>query len=267
QRVADALAEYESNRKSKPNGDGTYNSGNGDGRPGTEGVVGLTQWFEKIESVFHISSCIVECQVKYATCTLLGSALTWWNSHVKTVGHDAAYWMPWRTLMKMMTDKRMLPEDFDKVEKYVGGLSDMIQGNVMSSKQKMMQEASKFANDLIDQKIRNFVERQAENKRKLDNKSSDNNAQQPPFKRQNVARAYSAGPGEKKEYAGTLPLCNKCKFHHNGPCTVKCANYKRVGHLTRDCRNPTAANNQRTLTCFECENQGHYRSDCPKLKN
>ncbi|GJR19834.1 putative reverse transcriptase domain-containing protein [Tanacetum coccineum] len=73
--------------------------------------------------------------------------------------------------------------------------------------------------------------------------------------------------GERKEYAGTLPLCNKCKFHHNGPCTVKCANCKRVGHLTRDCWSSAATNNQRTLTCYECGNQGHYKSDCPKLKN
>ncbi|GKG39955.1 reverse transcriptase domain-containing protein, partial [Tanacetum coccineum] len=92
----------------------------------------------------------------------------------------------------------------------------------------------------------------------MDNNSRDNSSQQPPYKRQNVARAYSAGPSEKKEYAGTLPLCNKCKFQHNGPCTVTCANCKWVGHLTRDCRSPTAVNNQRTRACFECGNQGHY---------
>ncbi|GJZ83026.1 hypothetical protein Tco_0648199, partial [Tanacetum coccineum] len=58
-----------------------------------------------IESVFHISNCTVAFQIKFATCTLLRNALTWWNSHVKTVGHDAAYDMPWKTLKKMMTDK------------------------------------------------------------------------------------------------------------------------------------------------------------------
>ncbi|GKA22208.1 putative reverse transcriptase domain-containing protein [Tanacetum coccineum] len=73
--------------------------------------------------------------------------------------------------------------------------------------------------------------------------------------------------GERKEYAGTLPLCNKCKFHHNGQCTVKCANCKKVGHLTRDCRSLVATNNQRNPTCYECGNQGHYRSDCLELKN
>ncbi|GJS63881.1 hypothetical protein Tco_0678445 [Tanacetum coccineum] len=72
---------------------------------GTEGVAGLSQWFERMESVFHISNCTVENQVKFATCTLHSVALTWWNTHVKTVGHDAAYGMPWKTLMKMMTDK------------------------------------------------------------------------------------------------------------------------------------------------------------------
>nr|GFC93550.1 hypothetical protein [Tanacetum cinerariifolium] len=68
-------------------------------------------------------------------------------------------------------------------------------------------------------------------------------------------------------YAGTLPVCNKCKFYHNGLCTTKCANCKKVGHLTRDCWNPTYTSNQKTITCYECANQGHYKSDCPELKN
>ncbi|GJS16381.1 hypothetical protein Tco_0410853, partial [Tanacetum coccineum] len=43
----------------------------------TEGVVELIRWFEKMETVFHISNCPEKYQVKYATCTLLNSALTW----------------------------------------------------------------------------------------------------------------------------------------------------------------------------------------------
>ncbi|GJW22786.1 retrovirus-related pol polyprotein from transposon 17.6 [Tanacetum coccineum] len=195
-----------------------------------------------------------------------------------TVGHDAAYEMPWKTLMKMMTENycprieikkletKMVPDESDKVERYTSGLLDNIQGSVMASKPKILQEAIELAKSLMDQKVRVYVDRQADNKRRMDNNSRDNNVQQPSYKRQNVARAYSVRPS-KKEYAETLPLCNKCKFYHNGPCTVTCTNCKRVGHFTRDCRSPTAANNQRTLTCFECGNQGHYRTECPKLKN
>ncbi|GJV69822.1 putative reverse transcriptase domain-containing protein [Tanacetum coccineum] len=133
---------------------------------GTEGVAGLTQWFERMEFVFHISDCTVGNQIKFATCTPLGSALTWWNSHVKAVGHNVTYEMTWKTLMKMINDKycprgeikkleiemRMFPEESNQVEKYVGGLPDMIQGSVMVSKPKTMQEEIDIANDLMDQK-------------------------------------------------------------------------------------------------------------------
>nr|GFB25207.1 putative reverse transcriptase domain-containing protein [Tanacetum cinerariifolium] len=58
---------------------------------GTEGVASLSQWCERMESVFHISNCAAENQVKFATCTLHSVALTWWNTHVQTVGHEATY--------------------------------------------------------------------------------------------------------------------------------------------------------------------------------
>nr|GFC83918.1 reverse transcriptase domain-containing protein [Tanacetum cinerariifolium] len=37
----------------------------------TDCAVGLTRWIKKMESVFNISGCDVENQVKFATCTLL----------------------------------------------------------------------------------------------------------------------------------------------------------------------------------------------------
>ncbi|GKC84057.1 hypothetical protein Tco_1139774 [Tanacetum coccineum] len=60
---------------------------------GTKGVVLLAQWFERMESVFYISNCAVENQVKFTTCTFLGNVLTWWNSHMKSVTQDLAYAM------------------------------------------------------------------------------------------------------------------------------------------------------------------------------
>ncbi|GJW19065.1 putative reverse transcriptase domain-containing protein [Tanacetum coccineum] len=219
QGVADALAEYEANRGSG-NGDDSHDSRTGRRRQvptthectysdflkcqplnfkGTEGVIGLNQWLKKMEYVFHISNCIVANQVKFATCTLLGNALTWWNSHVKTISHEAAYGMTWKTLKKMMTDKYyprgeikkleielMFLKESDEVEKYVGGLPDNIQGSVMASKPKTMQDAIEITNELMDQKVRAYAERQAENKRKHDNNNQDK--QQPP-KKQSVAIA------------------------------------------------------------------------------
>ncbi|GJW51103.1 putative reverse transcriptase domain-containing protein [Tanacetum coccineum] len=196
---------------------------------GTEGVVGLTRWFEKMESVFSISNCTASCQVKFATCTLQDDALTWWNAHVKTTTPEAAHAMPWATLKKIMTDKycprgkikkietemwnlkvkgidvvaysrrfqqlalmcsRMFPEEIDKIEKYIGGLPDMIHGGVKASKPKTTQEAIKFTTELMDAKTHAYAERQA----------------------------YTAGNSDRKPYAGSKPLCSKCNYNHEGPC-------------------------------------------------
>ncbi|GJW98532.1 putative reverse transcriptase domain-containing protein [Tanacetum coccineum] len=113
----------------------------------------------------------------------------------------------------------------------------------------------------MDKKILTIIERQAENKRKFEDTSQNNQNQQQPFKRNNVARAYTVGPVDKKLYRGIKPMCPKCNYHHDGPCAPKCTNCKRIGHSARDCKNrPAAANNnqraqgtnQRVLTCYEC---------------
>ncbi|GJU83358.1 putative reverse transcriptase domain-containing protein [Tanacetum coccineum] len=252
---------------------------------GTEGVVELTQWVEKMETVFRISNYSVENQVKFSTCTLLGNALTWWNSHVRTVGNDIAYAMTWTELKKKMTDKyclrteikklevelwdlkvkgtdvigynqrfqelallwvRMFLEESDKIERYVGGFPDMIHGSVVVSKPKTMQEATEIPTELMDNRIRTFADRQTENKRKQDN----NQQQQPENKRQNTSRAYAVGTGKNKLYGGSKPLCPKCNYHHDGLCAPKCHKCNRVGHMAHDCRSPAnanTANNQRGI--------------------
>nr|GEU28744.1 reverse transcriptase domain-containing protein [Tanacetum cinerariifolium] len=104
---------------------------------GTEGVVALTHWFEKMETVLHISNCL-----------------------------------PRR------------------------------------------QDAICIANNLMDQKLKGYVVKNAKNKRRLDNNPSDNRGQQQqPFKR----------------------------MHYEGPCMEKCGNCKRVGQVTRDCRTTVTA--------------------------
>ncbi|GJS41316.1 putative reverse transcriptase domain-containing protein [Tanacetum coccineum] len=285
---------------------------------GTERVIGLIRWFEKMETVFHISDCPEKYQVKYATCTLLNNALTWWNSHKRTIGTEAAFSMSWRELMKLMAKvyyprnkiqkmeselwnlivknndlaaytqrfqeltmmcTMMVPEEEDWVKKFIGGLLDNFQGNVIAAAPTRFQDAVRIANNLMDQKLKGYATKNAKNKRRLEVNQRDNRGQQPPFKRQNVggqnvARAYTACNNEKRGYVGPLPYCNKYKLHHEGPCIMKCGKCNKVGHMTRDCKNAVAIPatqrapvvNQRVSTCFECRRQGHYRNECPKLK-
>ncbi|GJT46013.1 putative reverse transcriptase domain-containing protein [Tanacetum coccineum] len=122
----------------------------------TKGVVGLTRWFEKMKT----------------------------NSYKRTIGIDVAYVMNWAGLMRLMTKElillctRMVPDEEDRVERFIGGLPDNIQGN-------------------------SYAARSAENKRRMESNPKDNRRQQTPFKRkntswQNVARAYTAGNNEKR---------------------------------------------------------------------
>ncbi|GKC30599.1 putative reverse transcriptase domain-containing protein [Tanacetum coccineum] len=247
---------------------------------GKEGVVGLSQWFERMESVFHISNYIVENQVKFATCTLHSVALTWWNTHVKTVGHDSAYAMPWKTLMKIRTDKycpqneikkleieiwdlkvkgteltsytqrfqelallcrRMFLEESDKFEKYVGGLPDMIHESVVASKPKTMQDAVEIGTELMYKKIRTFVECQTESKRKFEHTSRNTQNQQQ--QQQNKRQNTSR--------AYTAGTCEKKQYGGSKPLFSKC-NYHHDGPCAPKCQ--------------KC-NKGHFKRECPNLKN
>nr|GEW81541.1 retrotransposon protein, putative, Ty3-gypsy subclass [Tanacetum cinerariifolium] len=188
-------------------------------------IVSLSHWFEKVESVFHVSDCAIE------------------NQNLKVRGNDvAAYTQRFQELALMCT--KFLTDETEKFDKYISGLPDNIHRNVMSARLKTLDQAIELANDLMDQKLRTYAERHNDNKRKADD-SSRNNQQQQPHKKQNVARAYTAGPCEKKAYTGNLPLCTKCNYHHIGQCAPKC----------------------KKCTCFKCGEPRHFKKNCPKLKN
>ncbi|GKC56079.1 putative reverse transcriptase domain-containing protein [Tanacetum coccineum] len=189
------------------------NSTNGDGSHRTEGVVGLTRWIEKKESIFNISGCAIENQVKFATCMLFRAALTRWNGQIISLGPDA-YSMTWEVLKKKMTDKYYPQGEIKKLE--IDGLPDNIYGSVKSSRPKTLVETIELANDFMDQKLCTYAERQTDNKRKADDSTRNNHGhQQQPFKRQNVDKVYNMWTCEKKSYGGSLP--------------------KALGHFKKDC--------------------------------
>ncbi|GJU41747.1 reverse transcriptase domain-containing protein, partial [Tanacetum coccineum] len=69
---------------------------------------------------------------------------------------------------------KFVANETEKVDKYISGLPDNIYGNVKSSKPKMLDETIELANDLMDQKLCTYTERQTDNKRKADNSSRNN---------------------------------------------------------------------------------------------
>nr|GFB47047.1 hypothetical protein [Tanacetum cinerariifolium] len=84
---------------------------------------------------------------------------------------------------------RMFSEESDKIEKYIRGLPDMIHGSVVASIPKTMQEAIEIATELMDKKIRIFVERETASKRKFENTSRNTqNQQQQSNKGQNIGQ-------------------------------------------------------------------------------
>ncbi|GKG05536.1 hypothetical protein Tco_0325622 [Tanacetum coccineum] len=126
---------------------------------------------------------------------------------------------------------KFVANETEKVDKYISGLPDNIYGNVKAARPKTLDETIELANDLMDQKLRTYAERQFDNKRKANDSSRNSHGhQQQPFKRQNVAKVYNMGIGERKPYGGSLPKCTKCHLHYNGPCTQRCHKCNKVRH-------------------------------------
>nr|GEV01426.1 putative reverse transcriptase domain-containing protein [Tanacetum cinerariifolium] len=272
--VAAALAERDADRSK--NSDNNNDSGTGGRRQittprectytdflkcqpmsfqGTEGVVGLTRWLEKMESVFQISNCTIACQVKFASCTLQGSALTWWNSHMRTVGQDVAYVMPWATLKRMITEAA-------KVERYISGLPDMIHGSVKASKPQSMQEVIEFTTEMMDKRCSLMLNVKL-NRRDLMTPQETTNINSSHLKGIMWHGLTLLGQGirslmeEPNLYVSSITITTMGPVHQSIPTIRRLA----IG--------PVMANmaNARVITCFKCGVQGYYKSKYPKLKN
>ncbi|GJW81452.1 reverse transcriptase domain-containing protein [Tanacetum coccineum] len=146
---------------------------------------------------------------------------------------------------------RMFPKESGKIEKYVGGLPDMIHGSVVASKPKTMQEVVEIATEPMDKKIHTFVDR----------------------------------TGEKKLYGDLNPyalsaiittmvrVLPKCTVQSSWPSGSWIARFLLIGNNANNPKGSLNANNQKGTgsgqkpTCYECGVQGHFKRECPKLKN
>ena len=156
---------------------------------GSGGVIALMQWFEKTETVFEICSCQETSKVKFAACTFIDRALTWWKSHVNSVTLTVVNAMSWEELKVLLLEEycprgevqkleqelwnlkmtgsdlvaytarfndlaalcpTMVNPESKKVERYIWGLSPQIQGQVLASNPITYNSAKRLAQRLID---------------------------------------------------------------------------------------------------------------------
>ncbi|GJT11559.1 putative reverse transcriptase domain-containing protein, partial [Tanacetum coccineum] len=253
-RVAKAIKEYEKSRANLDsvgslggnprNAGGTVNvhgyshktfmNGKPHSFNGTEGVVGLRRWIEKVEQVFETCKCVEEDKTMMTaeycpaikiqrmeqelwTLTLKGDDIEAYNNHF----HDLALMCP-----------ELVPTKKKKIEKYVRGFPERIKGNITSSKPATLHDVINMARELVEHAVQ--------------------------------------APAEGRGYAGNLPSCNHCNSHHNGRCPPKCQKCQRTGHQEKDCRvrvPGAGVNPLQDMTCYGCGEKGHFKDKCPKGRN
>nr|GEW63613.1 putative reverse transcriptase domain-containing protein [Tanacetum cinerariifolium] len=281
-RIAGAIEEYERTRVDLGNASGSGEANTGvsvtvqgcthkdfmNGKPypfnGTEGVVGLRRWIEKVEQ---------------------------WNGNVHTLGLVNANRIPWTKFKLMMTTKYspateiqrmeeelwtltlkgddieaynnrfhelalmypdLVPSEKKKIERYMKGFPEIIKGNITSTRPTTLHEAVNLARELVEQAVQGKAARANENNKRSweehqrnhpsnnnnnpnnRNRNNNNNQYHQQNRRQETARAYAVPPAEGKTYAGTLPKCNRCNLHHIGRFPPKCRSGEK-GHLRHLC--------------------------------
>ena len=184
----------------------------------------------------------------------------------------------------------MVPDHEKTLEKYVEGLPRSIEGNVTSANPPTLEAAMELAQKLLDREVKyNELKRKLDDKRTThhhnnnqqnynshhrNNNQRNNNRNHQPYhntrstqqqnQRQEKPRVYTATEGVG--YNGQKPLCQRCKLHHEGRCTVRCDKCHKIGHQTRNCKIPATGSNTLAIspTCFGCGEVGHIRRNCPK---
>ncbi|GKA23672.1 putative reverse transcriptase domain-containing protein [Tanacetum coccineum] len=243
---------------------------------GKGGVVVLTRWIEKMESVQDMSGCSIDQKVKYTAGSFVGKALTWWNSQIRTLSREVAVSMSWNDFKFMMieefcpshemqkletelwnhvmvgaghaayTDRfhelaRLVPHlvtpESKKIERYVYGLASQIRGMVAAMEPKTMQKAVQISGALTDEAVRNGSIKKVEKRGNVGEPSKDKNGRDD-NKRTRTGNAFATTANPVgRENTGAWPKCATCNSYHAPRGPCRtCFNCNRPGHLARDCR-------------------------------
>ncbi|GKA32479.1 putative reverse transcriptase domain-containing protein [Tanacetum coccineum] len=181
---------------------------------GKGGVVVLTRWIEKMESVYDMSGCSINQKVKYTARLFVGKALTWWNSQIRTLSREVAISMSWNDFKFMMiqefcpshemqkleselwnhamvgaghaayTDRfhelaRLVPHlvtpESRMIERYVYGLAPQICGMVATTEPKTIHKAVQISGELTDEAVRNGSIKKVKKRGNVGEPSKDKN--------------------------------------------------------------------------------------------
>ncbi|GKC03902.1 putative reverse transcriptase domain-containing protein [Tanacetum coccineum] len=194
--------------------------------------------YKEFRAVMHENFCGTEegDRVKFASSTLLDSALTWWNVYVLSVTLDTAHATPWSDFTVMFIRKYCPRNEVKQMENELWNLK----GNVTSSKRVDLHEAIEMAQGLMYKVVQELGENSSDKRKWNGNHYNNNNPNTTsnlnPNKRPETARVFTAG--QVKDYRAP-------------PCPVSQ-------------RGPGSQGGQRSdVTCFGCGEKGHYKNKCP----
>nr|GFC09609.1 hypothetical protein [Tanacetum cinerariifolium] len=149
---------------------------------GTEGVVGLIRWCEKIETMFHINNCPERYLRAYET----DDRSVLFEKRDSKDGNQVMEFVgkkQWHGYLHLEVPRTYhdMYQNGPRVEKFIRGLPDNIQGNVIAIEPTRLKDVVRIANNLIDKKLKGYAVKTAKNKRRFDTNHRDNHGQQPPF--------------------------------------------------------------------------------------
>ncbi|GJW26981.1 putative ribonuclease H-like domain-containing protein [Tanacetum coccineum] len=238
-RVAQAIEDHEKKRASSSNTEGSSSSGGCshktfmNGKPhsfnGTEGVVGLTRWMEKMEQVFGTCKCAEQDKVVYAASTFEGRALTWWNGNVRTLGLENANKIPWTEFKEMMTTEYCPDTEIQKMEQELWNLT--LKGDDIETYINRFHELSLMCPELVpteNKKIKKFIK------------------------------------GFPERIKGNITSSKPSSLHDAVNMALKC---RKRGHEEKDCRVRMVDGRPQEVECWGCGGKGHTRNNCPKAGN
>nr|GEZ31059.1 hypothetical protein [Tanacetum cinerariifolium] len=215
-------------------------------------------------------------KVKFATATLQGRALTWWNGRIDSMGIDTANDTPWTEVRKWITEEfyprsvlqRLEQELYNlklkgtDIDGIFVGYQKNIHGNVTSSRPAGIDEAVRMAYQLMRQIIQDKTDEVSEGeKRKVEGDRGGHGDNRRDYNHRQNQRRVNAG-AMTNVVPNDNEVCPKCKNKKHGGDCWKCGKCGKLKHKTA----AFWSLNIKDVTCFNCNENGHRKRDCPKLK-